>query len=155
MAQLRACAAENTIVVSLGFSENHNDSLYISQATIGNDGEILMARRKLKPTHMERTVFGDASGGSLNSVVEVQGVGRIGALACWEHAQPLLKYSTILQNEDFHVAAWPPVFEHGGGPGLWSMSREGLSCIVLSRINLLSHSHQYNRHSKFISNIRN
>ncbi|KAA8575037.1 hypothetical protein MFRU_002g03350 [Monilinia fructicola] len=125
MAQIRACAAKNHINVSLGFSENHNHSLYISQATIGSDGEILMARRKLMPSHMERTVFGDASGNCLNNVVEVPGVGRIGALACWEHAQPLLKYNTILQRETFHVAAWPPVFEHPGGPGLWSMSSAG------------------------------
>lgn len=133
MAQIRACAAKNHINVSLGFSENHNHSLYISQATIGSDGEILMARRKLMPSHMERTVFGDASGNCLNNVVEVPGVGRIGALACWEHAQPLLKYNTILQRETFHVAAWPPVFEHPGGPGLWSMSSAGLLSIAPSQ----------------------
>ncbi|TGO65658.1 hypothetical protein BOTNAR_0075g00080 [Botryotinia narcissicola] len=125
MAQICACAAKYNITVSLGFSENDNNSLYISQAIIGNDGEITMARRKLKPTHMERTVFGDVSGNCLKNVAEVPGIGRIGALACWEHAQPLLKYNTILQKEHFHVAAWPPVFEHDGGPGLWSMSKEG------------------------------
>ncbi|KAB8304388.1 hypothetical protein EYC80_003792 [Monilinia laxa] len=125
MARIRACAATSHINVSLGFSENHNHSLYISQATIGTDGKILMARRKLMPSHMERTVFGDASGNCLKNVVEVPEVGRIGALACWEHAQPLLKYNTILQRETFHVAAWPPVFEHPGGPELWSMSRAG------------------------------
>lgn len=78
---------------------------------------------------MERTVFGDASGNSLKNVAKVSGIGRIGALACWEHTQPLLKYNTILQKEDIHVAAWPPAFEHDGGPGLWSMSKEGLLSI--------------------------
>ncbi|TGO30655.1 hypothetical protein BPAE_0004g01130 [Botrytis paeoniae] len=125
MAQICACAAKNNITVSIGFSENDNNSLYISQAIIRNDGKIIMARRKLKPTHMERTVFGDVSGNCLKNVAEVPGIGRIGALACWEHAQPLLKYSTILQKEEFHVAAWLPVFKHDGGPGLWSMSKEG------------------------------
>lgn len=84
-----------------------------------------MSRRKLKPTHMERTIFGEGSGGSLNNVVQVEGVGRVGALACWEHTQALLKYHTCVQREDVHIAAWPPVYEHRGGMGLWSMSREG------------------------------
>lgn len=84
MAQIRACAAKNHIFVA--FSEDYHDSLYISQAIIGNDGEILMSRRKLKLTHMERTLFGDASGSCLKNVAETPGVGRIGALACSEHA---------------------------------------------------------------------
>ncbi|KAF7902739.1 hypothetical protein EAF00_002642 [Botryotinia globosa] len=126
MAQICACAAENNITVSLGFSENDNNSLYISQTTIRNDGKIKMGRRKSKPTHMERTVFGDTSGNSLKNVVEAPGIDRIGALACWEHTKPLLKYNTILQKEDIHVAAWPPAFEHDEGPGLWSMSKEGI-----------------------------
>jgi len=129
MELIRACAEENKINVCFGFSENHNDSLYISQATIGSDGEIKMLRRKLKPTHMERTIFGDASGNCLKNVVDAPGVGRVGALACWEHIQCLLKYHTILQKEDFHIAAWPPVSPHDGGPGLWSMTTDGVRAL--------------------------
>lgn len=49
---------------------------------------------------MERTIFGDGSGGDLNNVAEVDfgpehGKAKVGCLACWEHAQPLLKYHTI------------------------------------------------------------
>ena len=118
------CAAENEIVVVLGFSERDGHSLYISQCTIDEKGEIRMRRRKLKPTHMERTVFGDASGGSLVNVVSLD-VGKVGALSCWEHIQPLLKYNTYQQGEEIHVASWPPVDPHPGGPALWSMSAEG------------------------------
>lgn len=118
-------AAEHNIAVCLGFSENDQNSLYIAQAIISATGELEMTRRKLKPTHMERTVFGDATGNSLKNVVDVEGVGRVGCLACWEHAQPLLKYHTALLRENIHVAAWPPVAAHQPGPGLWSMSREG------------------------------
>ncbi|PQE29540.1 aliphatic nitrilase protein [Rutstroemia sp. NJR-2017a WRK4] len=130
MELIRACAEENKINVCFGFSENDNDSLYIAQATIGSDGEIKMLRRKLKPTHMERTIFGDASGKNcLKNVVDAPGVGRVGALACWEHIQPLLKYHTVLQKEDFHIAAWPPVSPHDGGPGLWSMTTDGVRAL--------------------------
>lgn len=50
MRTIQECAAKHGIVVSLGFSENDNNSLYIAQAIIEGDGTILMKRRKLKPT---------------------------------------------------------------------------------------------------------
>lgn len=83
MQNIAACAKEHNIAVLLGFSENDNNSLYISQALVSATGEIVMRRRKVKPTHMERTVFGDGSGNSLRNVAEVPGVGRVGALACY------------------------------------------------------------------------
>ncbi|KAF7586061.1 hypothetical protein BBP40_009627 [Aspergillus hancockii] len=130
MERIRTCAVENKINVVLGFSENDHGSLYISQCVLTDEGEIKAPRRKIKPTHMERTIFGDCSGDSLHNVVDTS-VGRVGALSCWEHINPLLKYHTYHQRELFHVAAWPPVHAHAGGSGLWSMSREG--CRTLSR----------------------
>ncbi|KAF4995939.1 hypothetical protein FGRMN_4793 [Fusarium graminum] len=124
MARIQQCAADNNIVVVLGFSENFHHSLYISQAVIDSDGKILALRRKIKATHMERTIFGDASGDALISVVDTC-MGRVGALSCWEHTQPLLKYYLYSQREQIHVAAWPPLYAHKGENELWSMSREG------------------------------
>ena len=124
-------AREHNIAVVIGFAENDHNSLYIAQAIISADGVLQMTRRKLKPTHMERTVFGDATGNSLKNVVDVEGVGKVGCLACWEHTQPLLKYHTCLLREDVHVAAWPPLFTHPGGPALWSMSREGMFSLLI------------------------
>ncbi|KAK8022916.1 hypothetical protein PG991_006797 [Apiospora marii] len=125
MDRIRASAAQHQMVVVLGFSENRHDSLYISQAVIDADGELRSARSKMKATHMERTVFGDASAECLSGVTETA-VGRVGALACWEHSQPLLKYHTYSQREQIHVSAWPPVVAHQG-PELWSMSLEGVT----------------------------
>lgn len=68
MKSICACAAEHGIAVVLGYSENLNNSLYIGQATISSAGELLMTRRKLKATHLERTVFGDANAASLQNV---------------------------------------------------------------------------------------
>ncbi|RDW81264.1 carbon-nitrogen hydrolase family protein [Aspergillus mulundensis] len=118
------CAAEHKIIVVLGYSENVHNSLYIAQAIIGADGKLLTTRKKIKATHMERTIFGDSTGDCLDSVVDTE-LGRVGALSCWEHTQPLLKYHTYSQREQIHVAAWPPLFAHGAGEGLFSMSREG------------------------------
>ncbi|KAJ5221369.1 Carbon-nitrogen hydrolase [Penicillium citrinum] len=128
MLKIRGCAKDNEIAVSLGFSENDNDSVYIAQVMIGADGEIKFHRRKMKPTHMERTIFGDASGECFSSVAALP-FARVGSLSCWEHIQPLLKYHTLSLQEDIHVAAWPILYPHTGGQDLWSMSAEGCQSI--------------------------
>ena len=74
----------------------------------------------------ERTVFGDASGECLAKIVDLPEVGNVGALSCWEHIQPLLKYYTFSQGEQIHVAGWPPLDAFiDGSPGFYSMSIEG------------------------------
>jgi nitrilase len=103
--RLRAAAKRNKIFVALGLSERDGGSLYIAQWIIGPDGETVAKRRKLKPTHAERTVFGEGDGSHL-AVHDLE-VGRLGALCCWEHLQPLSKYAMYAQNEQVHVAAWP------------------------------------------------
>ncbi|KAL8840873.1 MAG: hypothetical protein Q9170_001137 [Blastenia crenularia] len=132
MDSLCAAAAENEIAVSLGFSERSGDSVYIAQALIDAAGKLRMTRRKMKPTHMERTIFGDASGECLSEVVDLEGVGKVGALSCWEHIQPLLKFHQFSQGEQIHVAVWPALDNFvDGSPGFWSMSAEG--CLGMSQ----------------------
>lgn len=126
MKQICAAAAEHGINVALGFSEREGQSVYIAQALIDEKGQIRVKRRKMKPTHMERTIFGDASGDCLAKVVDLPGVGNVGSLSCWEHIQPLLKYFTFSQQEQIHVAAWAPLDDFvDGSPGFYSMSAEG------------------------------
>ncbi|KAK4099519.1 carbon-nitrogen hydrolase [Parathielavia hyrcaniae] len=130
---VKAAAKEHAVAVVLGFSEQSaSHSVYVSQAIISPQGEVLLHRRKIKPTHMERTIFGDGSGGDLKNVAEIDfgpehGKIKVGCLACWEHTQPLLKYHTITQGEAIHIAMWPPIAPTTGvdDPGLWSMSAEG------------------------------
>ncbi|PYI10974.1 carbon-nitrogen hydrolase [Aspergillus sclerotiicarbonarius CBS 121057] len=128
MRTIQNCVAANRIAVCLGYSENDDDSLYLAQSLIGRDGAIKMHRRKIKPTHVERTIYGEGSGGSLLNVVEEEGVGKVGALSCWEHSQPLVRYHTYSQGEQIHVAAWPPMNYYSSFPeksALWSQCREG------------------------------
>ncbi|KAG5797242.1 hypothetical protein H9Q69_003711 [Fusarium xylarioides] len=110
-----------------GSSHTVNDS----QSSAINDVSSMMWRmnlhgsgEKIKATHMERTIFGDASGDALTSVVDTK-IGRVGALSCWEHIQPLLKYYLYSYREQIHVAAWPPLHPYKDEKELWSMSREG------------------------------
>lgn len=103
--RIREAARKHRIWVSLGYSEKAAGSLYIAQALIDDQGHTLQTRRKLKPTHVERTVFGEGDGSDLH-VVETA-VGNIGSLCCWEHLQPLSKYAMYAQNEQIHCGAWP------------------------------------------------
>lgn len=103
--RLARAAKENNIMVSMGLSERSGGSLYIAQWLIGSDGKTISQRRKLKPTHVERIIYGEGDGSDL-AVVDTP-LGRIGSLCCWEHLQPLSKYAMYAQNEQVHVAAWP------------------------------------------------
>lgn len=82
MLQIRQAAAAAKMYVSFGFSERVGASLYLAQIFIGPDGNILLHRRKTKPTHVERTIFGDSTGDSLTTVADTP-LGKIGMLNCW------------------------------------------------------------------------
>jgi nitrilase len=105
MARLLQIAADSAVTLVTGFSERDGGSLYMSQAIIGPEGNLLLVRRKLKPTHVERAVFGEGDGSGL-TVVDAP-FGRLGALNCWEHLQPLVKMALYAQGEEVHVASWP------------------------------------------------
>jgi len=104
-ARLAEACRKNNIQLSMGLSERDGGSLYIAQWHFDETGRVINRRRKLKPTHVERTVYGEGDGSDL-TVVQTA-LGRIGQLACWEHMQPLSRYAMYAQNEQIHIAAWP------------------------------------------------
>jgi aliphatic nitrilase len=144
--RLRQAVRRAGITAVLGLSERDGGSLYIAQWLLGPDGETIAKRRKLRPTHSERTVFGEGDGSDL-AVHDRPDLGRLGALCCWEHLQPLSKYAMYAQNEQVHVASWPSFslydpFAHALG---WEVNNaaskiyavEG-SCFVLAPCALVS-----------------
>lgn len=102
---LAEAAKRNGTQVIMGVSQKIGGSLYMGQWHYGSDGQVISRRRKLKPTHVERTVFGEGDGSDM--IVHETELGRVGALCCWEHLQPLNKYAMYSQNEQIHAAAWP------------------------------------------------
>jgi len=100
-----ACARENGIVVVLGINERDHGSLYNTQLIFDADGRLALKRRKITPTFHERMIWGQGDGSGLQ-VVETA-VGRVGALACWEHYNPLARYALMAQHEEIHVAQFP------------------------------------------------
>jgi aliphatic nitrilase len=100
-----AAAREHAIVVVLGANERDHGSLYNTQLVFDADGSLALKRRKITPTYHERMVWGQGDGSGLK-VVETA-AGRIGALACWEHYNPLARYALMAQHEQIHVSQFP------------------------------------------------
>jgi len=100
-----SAAREHGIVVALGVNERDHGTLYNSQIVFDADGRMILKRRKITPTFHERMIWGQGDGSGLK-VVDSK-VGRIGALACWEHYNPLARYALMAQHEDIHVAQFP------------------------------------------------
>jgi nitrilase len=98
-------ARRHGIVVALGVNERDHGSLYNTQLVFDADGSLKLRRRKITPTFHERMIWGQGDGAGLK-VVETA-VGRVGALACWEHYNPLARYALMAQHEEIHVAQFP------------------------------------------------
>jgi len=112
--RIAKAAGDHDITVVTGCSERDLGSLYMGQFAFGADGGVLFTRRKLKPTHVERALYGEGDGSDLH-VQDVEGIGRLGALNCWEHLQPLSKYAMYSQGEQVHIASWPSFCLYRGG----------------------------------------
>jgi nitrilase len=94
--------------VVIGINEKTRDSeanLYNSQVFIDSDGKVLGVRRKLFPSNREKAFW--SAGNEKDIKVYDTSIGRIGGLICYEHLQPLLKYSLMVQGEQIHCASWP------------------------------------------------
>src|SRR5699024_3868401 len=65
MRRLMRAARDNNIYVVAGYVEREGGSRYMSQVMINDDGKILSNRRKIKPTHVERTVCGEGTGADI------------------------------------------------------------------------------------------
>ncbi|OYO27596.1 Nit6803 family nitrilase [Janthinobacterium sp. PC23-8] len=100
-----AAARSHGMVVVLGVNERDHGSLYNTQLVFDADGALVLKRRKITPTYHERMIWGQGDASGLK-VVETA-VGRVGALACWEHYNPLARYALMAQHEQIHCAQFP------------------------------------------------
>ncbi|EJK87366.1 Nit6803 family nitrilase [Rhizobium rhizogenes] len=100
-----AAAREHGIVVALGVNERDHGTLYNTQLLFDADGSLILKRRKITPTFHERMIWGQGDASGLKVVDSA--IGRIGALACWEHYNPLARYALMAQHEEIHIAQFP------------------------------------------------
>jgi nitrilase len=92
-------------VVAIGINERDHGTLYNTQLVFDADGALVLARRKITPTFHERMIWGQGDGSGLRAVDTR--FGRVGALACWEHYNPLARYALMADHEEIHVAMFP------------------------------------------------
>jgi aliphatic nitrilase len=102
---IASAAREHGMVIVLGVNERDHGTLYNTQLVFDADGSLILKRRKITPTFHERMIWGQGDGSGLK--VAPSAVGRIGALACWEHYNPLARYALMAQHEEIHVAQFP------------------------------------------------
>jgi nitrilase len=100
-----ATAKRYGVVTVVGINERDHGSLYNTQLVFDANGQLALKRRKITPTFHERMIWGQGDGAGL--VVVDTAVGRVGALACWEHYNPLARYALMAQHEEIHIAQFP------------------------------------------------
>jgi aliphatic nitrilase len=133
--------------VAMGFAERDRGSIYCSQVLIDDRGAIVMSRRKLRPTHMERTVWGE--GPVTDITVADTPLGKIGALCCWENIQPINRQGMYQLGEQIHVASWPSFGMFKGVRQAYALSAEANlvesqsyalegGCFVLAATSIIS-----------------
>lgn len=98
-------AKKHEMVVVLGVNERDHGSLYNTQLIFNTNGEIALKRRKITPTYHERMIWGQGDASGLK--VAETSIGRVGALACWEHYNPLARYALMTQHEEIHCSQFP------------------------------------------------
>ena len=135
-----AAAREHGMVVVLGVNERDHGSLYNTQLIYDADGRLALKRRKITPTYHERMVWGQGDGSGLVAVDTC--VGRVGALACWEHYNPLARYALMADHEEIHCAQFPgslvgPIFAEQMGVTIRHHALES-GCFVVNATGWLS-----------------
>jgi aliphatic nitrilase len=103
--QIGEACREAGIVACIGINERDGGTIYNAQLLFDADGSLIQHRRKITPTYHERMVWGQGDGSGLQATDSA--VGRIGALACWEHYNPLARYALMADGEQIHAAMFP------------------------------------------------
>lgn len=121
--KLLNAAAEDNVWLVFGFAQLEGDYIYMAQAMIDSDGQVVQIRHKLRPSGTERTMFSDGMTDMLQ--VHQTAFGRVGMLQCWEfvilplslcgsladiaprHMWPSEIFAMHSQVENIHVASFP------------------------------------------------
>ncbi len=107
------------LMVALGVTEREpvGGSLHCSLLYFGKDGVLLGKHRKLKPTGLERYIWGQSDGDSLVSFDTE--LGKIGGLICWENYMPLARTALYQKGIEIYLAptadarpSWQSTMQH-------------------------------------------
>ena len=105
ISKISDAARRNNVYVCISVTEKDRASLYLSQLWFDRKGNLMGKHRKIRPTLVERTIWGDGDG-SMMQVYDTE-LGMLGGLQCWEHLMSVNPLIMASMNEQVHVAAYP------------------------------------------------
>jgi nitrilase len=133
-AEIGDIAAAHGIEIVTGVVERAGSTLYCAVVHFDARGRLVNRRRKLMPTALERVVWGQGDGSTLE-VAETE-VGRVGYAICWENMMPMLRTALYAQDVQLWCAltvddreTWAASMRH--------IAMEG-RCFVLSAVQVLT-----------------
>ena len=109
--RLGEAARRHGVVLVVGVNERDGGSLYNAQLIFDADGTLVLKRRKITPSYHERMIWGQGDGSGFRAVDTA--VGRLGALACWEHYNPLARFALMAEREEIQVTMRHHALESG------------------------------------------
>jgi len=114
--KIQSTIKANVLKVALGVTERHK-SLMCSLVYFNNDGTIIGVHRKIKPTGLERFIWAESDGSTLQTFSTDLGV--IGGLICWENYMPLARMSMYSKGVEVYLAptadarpSWQATIQH-------------------------------------------
>jgi nitrilase len=127
-ARLAETVRAHGIWLVMGVIERDGGTLYCTALFFAPDGTLAGKHRKVMPTAMERLIWGFGDGSTL-PVIDT-GLGKIGAVICWENYMPLLRAAMYAKGIQLYCAptvddreSWQATMRH--------IALEG-RCFVLS-----------------------
>jgi nitrilase len=117
--QIQEATKKAGMFVGLGVTEKEpiGGTLHCSLLYFGPDGTLLGKHRKLKPTGLERYIWGESDGSTLVSYSTE--LGRIGGLICWENYMPLARTAMYQKGVEIYLAptadarpSWQSTMQH-------------------------------------------
>ncbi|GAA5893537.1 hypothetical protein JCM6882_007846 [Rhodosporidiobolus microsporus] len=119
--KLLQAASDNAVYVGLGYTEREGDKIYMAQALVDPQGQVLIHRHKLRPSGGERTLFSDGTIDQLEVVSTP--IGRISMLECWEHYHPSMTFPIQVQTPDLHIGPFPyQTYRNDTNGGFWEVA---------------------------------
>lgn len=137
------------VYLVLGITEKQNigGTLFCSVLYISPERGLLGIHRKIKPTAMERLVWGEGSGDTLVSFNTK--IGKLGGLICWENYMPLARMAMYRQGVEIYMAptadareSWTSTMKH--------IALEG-RCFVLGCNQYITKSMLPNKYRELVS----
>ena len=95
-------AKKYQIYLNIGVIERDHGTLYCTLLYFTPDGKLAGKHRKIKPTAMERIIWGEGDKSTL-TVIDTE-TGKIGGLICWENYMPQARMEIYKQNVEIYLA---------------------------------------------------